>query len=116
MSFSQLVYVVIFLRNLNDIKSPKVSKPVLSRQVDFNCTQAQDDLCTSSEFQFPQILFKDFDDNIRTPTKISTALLVGAVEYSEGISAEEYPSPIKCLGYDIKQSVGEAAVLELWGM
>ena len=40
-----------------------------------------------------------------------------AVEYTDCISAEEYdPTHSECLGYDIKQSDGEAPILELWGM
>ena len=43
--------------------------------------------------------------------------LVGAVEYTDCISAEGYNSFNKCPGYDTKQSDGQASVnLELWGM
>ena len=45
------------------------------------------------------------------------AQLAEAAEYANCISAEEQNSPNKCLGYDTKQSDGEASVmLELWGM
>ena len=41
----------------------------------------------------------------------------GAVEYTDCISAEEQDTPNQCLGYDTKQSDGEALVmLEFWGM
>ena len=42
---------------------------------------------------------------------------VGAVEYTNCISAEEQDPHNECLGYDTKQSDGEVPVmLELWGM
>ena len=42
---------------------------------------------------------------------------VGAVEYTDCISAEGNDAPIECSEYDTKQSAGEASVkLELWGM
>ena len=45
------------------------------------------------------------------------AQLAGAVEYSDWISAEGQNSSNVCLGYDTKQSDGDAPVmLELWGM
>ena len=45
------------------------------------------------------------------------AQLAGAVEYTDCISAEGCNFPNEFLGYDIKQSDGEAPVmLELWGM
>ena len=48
---------------------------------------------------------------------IISAQSAGAGEYTNCISAEKYPSPNECPGYDIKQSNGEVAVmLELWGM
>ena len=41
----------------------------------------------------------------------------GAVEYTDGTSAEGKDPPNECPGYDTKQSDGEVpAVLELWGM
>ena len=42
----------------------------------------------------------------------------GTAEYTGCISAEEWDSPPnKCLGYDTKQSGGEALIMmELWGM
>ena len=46
------------------------------------------------------------------------AHLPGDVEYTDCISAEEQDHAFnECLGYDTKQSDGEAPVmLELWGM
>ena len=43
---------------------------------------------------------------------------MGAVEYTDSFSAEEYPHPLnECPGYDTKQSDDEASVmLELWRM
>ena len=44
------------------------------------------------------------------------AQTVGAVEYTDCISAEEHDSPKECLGYDTKQFDGEVPVMqELWG-
>ncbi len=48
---------------------------------------------------------------------LSLAQSVGAVEYTDCISAEEQNSLNECPRYDTKQSDGEATVmLELWGM
>ena len=45
------------------------------------------------------------------------AQLVGTVEYTDCISAEEQDYPNELPGYDTKQSDGEASViLEFWGM
>ena len=44
------------------------------------------------------------------------AHLTGAVEYTDCISPEELDFPNECPENDIKQSDGEAPVLELWGM
>ena len=49
--------------------------------------------------------------------QIFLAQSVGAVEYTDGTSAEEKDPPNECPGYDTKQSDGEVpAVLELWEM
>ena len=41
----------------------------------------------------------------------------GTAEYTDCISAEGYDSTNECIGYDTKQSDGEASVMvELWGM
>ena len=41
------------------------------------------------------------------------AQLVGAVEYTDWISAES-PTPNECLGYDIKLSDCKTSALQIW--
>ena len=50
-------------------------------------------------------------------TLLFVAQSAGAVEYTDCFSAEGYPPPSECPGYDNKQSDGEVpAVLKLWRM